>query len=324
MENPISLLQAIDPHKHFATALDSEIRFDQRSFNESRNRSITYPQSTKSGPIFGSAMVTMGSKTAARAVGTKCLTNISMQIGTPSLSKPDEGDVVFDVMLTPGLSRKYDTEQQRKKHNDAIDLEAFLRDVFCPNAAGSNANSTQTQTHTRATFDLKQLCIERGKRAFRLVVSVLFLSVDGNMQDCAITSVDAALRNTTIPVVTGSGVNSRLTRQDGKQLVMKHNITANTFAIYSYKTAFTTSNNNSKSSQSNKSKVFLIDPTKNEEDLVRNTVTIVTGDRGILKGVFMDAVENCGALCNGITYDSGLSEVEMQSLIQQAHAFSSD
>jgi len=124
---------------------------------------------------------------------------VSLQIGTPSPTSPEQGAVEFDVTLGPLCSPGYD---QRGKPEDAYELEMLLDAVLKQNCR---------------VVDLSELCIEREKYAFQLDVHVVCLSAAGNLQDAALLAAMAALRNVRLPeVVLGATEAPRISRDGSK------------------------------------------------------------------------------------------------------------
>ena len=80
---------------------------------------------------------------------------------------------MYPLMLS--VARKY--ENLRSKHEDALDLETLLLSIFVRGKV----------------LDMKDLCIEPRKHAFRLCVGVSILNHDGNLPDSCIIAVMMAL-----------------------------------------------------------------------------------------------------------------------------------
>ena len=300
---PQTVLRLLDPQKHLDVHLSNGVRFDGRKLGEARPVDVSLG-CTLNAAVFGSSTVhSRPSSGTSIGVGTKCVCNISVQIGRPSLEKPHDGDLTFDVALSPSLCDRYDTDYAaRKKHDDAVDLEGFLRNIWCPSTGAAEP-----------ALDLTQLCIEPGRHAYRLVVSLLFLSLDGNMQDCAVQAVSAALRNTSLPkaVLSGSsGPACAVSRETLTPLVVEGDVSARTFAVVT---------TGEYSDDSNR-RTFLRDPTLAEEALVGGTVTVVTDLQArratgglCLRGLFVDAVDNCGG--EGVT-EAGISQELLATLLE--------
>jgi exosome complex RNA-binding protein Rrp42 (RNase PH superfamily) len=177
--DPASIIEIIDPYTHLKAHLDQGVRADGRGFNEFRGLEIRCgaDSSNKRTKMnnYGSAEVRLGD--------TLVFCNIALQIGVPSPTAPDDGDVDFDVSLNAICDPKY--ENIRTKHDDALDLETLLISVFSQGRI----------------IDFKCLGIEKGERAFRLCVGVTVLSHSGNLQDAAILAVMAALSDVRLPDV---------------------------------------------------------------------------------------------------------------------------
>ena len=133
------------------------------------------------------------------------------------------------------------------------------------------------------------------------------------MQDCAVQAVSAALRNTSLPkaVLSGSsGPACAVSRETLTPLVVEGDVSARTFAVVT---------TGEYSDDSNR-RTFLRDPTLAEEALVGGTVTVVTDLQAsratgglCLRGLFVDAVDNCGG--EGVT-EAGISQELLATLLE--------
>jgi exosome complex RNA-binding protein Rrp42 (RNase PH superfamily) len=158
------VLKELDSISYLRAFIRRQIRPDGRNLVESRNKVIStgcYTSSESLSQPCGSSLVRYGDTLMAAGV--------IFQIGTPSQQSPSAGDIKFDVTLGSVCSTLY----ERSKSDDAYILEDFLMNVFS----------------TGGIFDLDQLCIEKYKYAFRLIVSVVCISHAGNLADAALTAV---------------------------------------------------------------------------------------------------------------------------------------
>jgi exosome complex RNA-binding protein Rrp42 (RNase PH superfamily) len=316
MEQPDNVLKMLDPIAHMDAYVQEGVRYDGRLLASAREMTVTDAPGCNEGTSIGGAVVclrphillpatTSVSNPALRAGsvgGTSCTCHVSVQIGRPSLDQPNEGDISFEVVLPAAANPvRYNTEQ-RKRHDDAVDLETLLHAVFCPGAGAP------------AVLDLTQLCLQSGVAAYRLVCSLHFTSIDGNLQDCAVAAVWHALHRTSLPRLAdnaNTGAAVPLVRRDGSvPLVLRKRVIATTFAVWS-RLVGGTSGDADEGRES-----LLADPTAEEEGLTRTTVTLVRalstadasraapseggGGGGVeMRGMFFNALGNVGSQRRG-------------------------
>jgi len=97
---------------------------------------------------------------------------------------------------------KYD---QRNKSDDAYDLENFLKTVL-------------VSDHV---IDLSQLCVVKGKLAFRLEVHISVLCNRGNLRDAILLAAVTALQDTTLPEPDLSRADIVFTCESSRALQLK-------------------------------------------------------------------------------------------------------
>ena len=276
-----TIIDLLAPREFLRTHLKQGVRADGRDLLKIRNLNI---KMGKEGGI-GSAEVRLG-KTMVRC-------DISVMIGTPSVTAPEEGDVEFDVCLNAMCGTKY--ENLRNKHEDALDLENLLQSIF---------------VHGKI-IDFKDLCIESRKYAFRLCLGVTVLSHDGNLPDACILSVMAALINLRIPDVispddrvtsssNGRGVlkESLVVSKEGnpkKRLNLPGIVLPVTVALFL----------DEEKEWAATSAAFLADPSRSEEGCVNSTLTVASilpfldekqeNQEVLLCGIFSNECEGLGA-----------------------------
>ena len=176
MLDEAATFEVVDPRAHLRTFLMQGVRADGRELLKSRKLEFNLRRKgQRATGTFGSAEVRLG-RTLVRC-------DISVKIGTPSVAAPDEGDLDVDVSLNAICGAKY--ENLRSKHEDALDLETLLLSIFVRGKV----------------LDMKDLCIEPRKHAFRLCVGVSILNNDGNLPDSCIIAVMMALVDFRLPDV---------------------------------------------------------------------------------------------------------------------------
>ena len=290
MIDETAIFEVLDPRAHLRTFLKQGVRADGRELLKSRNLEVNMDKKGQKVPgTFGTAEVRLG-KTLVRC-------DISVMIGTPSVAAPDEGDLDVDVCLNAMCGAKY--ENLRNKHEDALDLETLLLSVFV----------------SGKVLDLKDLCIESRKHAFRLCVGVTILNHDGNLPDACILVVMMALVNFRKPDVhpqqeanpasqSGRGRSrvplciSQIGNPD-KKLGLAGIVLPSTVAFFL----------DEEKDYSASSAALLADPSRTEEGCVSGTLTVATllplssmssistlpASAGSLCGVFSNESEGLGS-----------------------------
>lgn len=278
-----AIFEVLDPRAHLRTFLSQGVRADGRELLKTRNIELRVGfQDQTSAGVLGSAEIRLG-RTMVRC-------GISVMIGTPSVAAPEEGDLDIDVSLNAICGTKY--ENLRNKHDDALDLETLLLSVFVRGKV----------------LDLKDLCIEARKHAFRLCVGVTILNHDGNLPDACILAVMMALVNFRKPDVVpredassssngrGNSKSSLCVSRTGnpqKKLKLAGVVLPSTVALFL----------DAEKDYNLASAALLADPSRAEEGCVSSTLTVVTllpftnlsADAGSLCGVFSNECEGLGS-----------------------------
>ena len=164
-------LRRLDPHGYFQAFLDSQVRPDGRQTSEARAVEVSIGEYDAS--TVGSAKVTMDR--------TIVSVGITLQVGTPSHEAPKKGDIDVDISLGALCASKY--ERGADKAEDLASVELLLVDMLSASTV----------------FDLKQLCIEKGQYAFRLKISGVCISHDGNLPDAFLLAAVVALMHSQLP-----------------------------------------------------------------------------------------------------------------------------
>lgn len=192
----IFALKHLDPINYYASFIKQGVRPDaySRGLADLQPVSVTVgtfspstPSATASHTAKSSSLSPFSSSSSCVGSSlvqwgdTKVACGVNIMIGTPSPMLPDHGDIEFNVCLWPISSPKY--EQRRSKTDTAYLIESQL---------ASLVNESDM-------INTRQLCIEAGKSAFRLCVSVVFLSDQGSLTDAAILAVVSALSDVKLP-----------------------------------------------------------------------------------------------------------------------------
>lgn len=307
MESSDFVLKLLAPHSHLEAFVRNQVRTDGREFNERRpveiaTASTACAEASCSSVLFMSAPPRSGNTCGSSCVsmgGTKMVCSISLQIGVPSIGKPEDGDVTFDVALGPMVSAKFDQLNSKagRKHDEAIDLETLLYALYTDEVVsgisrggGGRALSPQekarAETNTARVLDLKQLCISPGRYAFRLNVHLVCVSLNGNLNDCAIRAVTAALQDVRLPacdVRLGEAPPVALDYTETRCRALCFNtvpqpVTVGILTLSEGSKANSKAENGTNTSVGVSGNVFLVDPSAQEEELVR-TVTVVVGSQ---------------------------------------------
>jgi len=120
----------------------------------------------------GSALVAMG--------GTKILTGIKVEVGTPYSDRPDEGSFAVNAELLPLASTTFEPGPPDER---GVEL----------------ARVVDRSLREGKAIDLKKLCIIEGEKAYILFIDIYVLDYDGNYYDPALISAMAALATLKIP-----------------------------------------------------------------------------------------------------------------------------
>ncbi|MCS7132771.1 MAG: exosome complex protein Rrp42 [Nitrososphaeria archaeon] len=120
----------------------------------------------------GSALVAMG--------GTKILTGIKVEIGSPFPDRPDEGIFTVNAELLPLASTSFEPGPPDER---GVEL----------------ARVVDRSLREGGALDLKKLCLIEGEKVYAIFIDIYVLDYDGNYFDPALISALAALATTKIP-----------------------------------------------------------------------------------------------------------------------------
>ncbi len=208
-------------------------RIDGRNFDEIR--SITVEKDII-GTAEGSARVKLGE--------TDVLVGIKIGPGEPYPDTPDQGVLTTNAELNPMASPFFGSGPLRE---NAIEL----------------ARIVDRGIRESETIDLKQMCIEEGKKVWVLYIDIHVLDYDGNLFDAAGLGALAALTTTTVPASTlGDG------NEDFAMPVHHYPIACTTVKF---------------------GNIIVLDPTLDEENICDARLTVTTDEnndiRAMQKGV---------------------------------------
>jgi len=145
-------------------------RGDGRAFDEYRKIKITTGYVEKAE---GSALVELGS--------TRVLAGVKVEVGTPFPDTPDEGVLSVVAELLPLAS---ETFEPGPPNENSISLARFVDRGIRESKA----------------IDLKQLCLERGKKVYLVMIDIYVLDHSGDLMDASALAALAALNTTKYPI----------------------------------------------------------------------------------------------------------------------------
>lgn len=281
------------------TFWSSNTRPDGRLFHEARR--LTVQQSILTKNAIGSSLVRMAS--------TVVLAAVSYQVGQP-IALGDGGGVGTSSTAVSQGDINVQFSDDRKYNILQSYLERLLRE----------------------TMDLKQLSIEAGQSAFCLTITLHVLNLDGNLTDAAMLACVAALQDVTLPALqtlattttgmSGSSNSSRVWLKTNNE--MEETVTADSFPERRLEMSivpvplsmgvmlcpFTSDGNDSaeKGGKSPSPRVFLVDPTADEQDVLEESYVTIVVDMLQPKHVLSLEMRRCGGSNNnnneGLSYSS--------------------
>jgi exosome complex component RRP43 len=253
-------------------------------------------------------MVTLGENG-----GTRILAGCTLLVGRPSASTPNHGDFELYVSASPLSGPRFDLGGRESIESTSVMIgtasssNAEEEEVGSAVQLAHDPNENTDVEHPPKPLDVKvvesyirrtlrqsgfvnpeELCIVKGKAAWRIRITVHILNCEGNVIDASMLCILAALRDLELPMVeveevegTGSVVRvvtdgveltkqqSKKKRQSGKKLALGAAPIPTTLAILP------------QGSGSEKKNVLVVDPTCFEEDMsYGNSITVVCNTNG--------------------------------------------
>lgn len=117
-----------------------------------------------------------------RLANTDVLVTVKIEVDNPLPERPCEGKLEFFVDCSANATPDF---EGRGGEDLAVQI----------------ANTLSAAYHSPAAFDLKKLCIVKGRKCWKFFVDVLILECGGNLYDAVSLAVKAALWNTQIPLI---------------------------------------------------------------------------------------------------------------------------
>jgi exosome complex component RRP42 len=162
--------------ERYIESLKQGIRFDGRKLDQYRKISIQY-NITKNAE--GSARVRIGE--------TEVIVGVKMEIGEPFPDKPDEGTIMVGAELLPLSNPEFESGPPGI---EAIEL----------------ARVVDRGIRESKAIDFKKLCIEKGKKAWIIMIDIVTINDAGNLFDASSLAALAALKDTRFPKYDGEKV----------------------------------------------------------------------------------------------------------------------
>lgn len=146
---------------------------------------------------YGSALVRIGN--------TRVVAAVTLSVGRPTAASPNHGEVDVSVAMGPLCSPLFGplgrpiafVESSRSSSSKNLPTESSVIESFV------------RRTLLRSgIIELSDLCIQEGKSAWKILVSIVCLNHDGNVEDAALLSAVTALANTKLPptIISSQGI----------------------------------------------------------------------------------------------------------------------
>ncbi len=262
----------LEPLEFFRQHVNRGVRPDGRT-----NLSALRPVSLSVGSVTaadGSALLKQGK--------TLVSCGITLELAKPKAEEPDKGFVVANVDLPPLCHSRF---KPGPPPDEAQAASKFLLEVL------DNSGLLQKS----------DLCIVEGRLAWVLNIDVVCLNHDGNINDAALKTTVAALRNLTLPKVTliqdeeeATAGNIRVDVEHKSPLMLHCTPVACTAAFFDGQ--------------------LLLDPTDEEETLAAATITVVlNADSGELVHCTVTPGDVCAAAASRETVQKCVAAAKKQT-----------
>ncbi|MBS3135888.1 exosome complex protein Rrp42 [Candidatus Woesearchaeota archaeon] len=139
----------------------------------------------------GSAKVTIGD--------TVVIAGVKLEIGKPYPDTPNQGSIMVGAELVPLASPEF---EQGPPSIDAVEL----------------ARVVDRGIRESKAIDFEALCIEKGEKAWVVIIDLVPLNDDGNLFDASALAAMAAVKNTRFPAVTEDGIDYKSKTDEGLKL----------------------------------------------------------------------------------------------------------
>lgn len=155
----------------------------------SKNTRLDGRKSDEYRPIFIETGVSRNAEGSARVkIGdTEVMAGVKLEVMKPYPDAPDKGSLMVNVELYPISSPEFESGPPSM---DAIEY----------------ARVTDRCIRESKMIDVEALCIEKGEKAWMLVIDVVTLNEGGNLFDAVPLAALAALKNAVFPEYDGSNI----------------------------------------------------------------------------------------------------------------------
>ncbi len=175
--------------KSYLTELFKEgKRLDGRNILDYRDVKVEYGV-TKTAE--GSARVTIGD--------TDVIAGVKLEISTPYPDSPDKGSIMVGAELIPMSHPDFESGPPSIK---AVEL----------------ARVVDRGIRESKTMDFKSLCIEKGEKAWIVIIDLVTINVDGNLFDACALAALAALKDTKFPEIVDDVIDYKKKTNKGIKL----------------------------------------------------------------------------------------------------------
>ncbi|CAM9305738.1 unnamed protein product [Choristocarpus tenellus] len=233
----VEAFQRLDPESFYRRFVTKNVRPDGRELRAVRPVSVDIDVFSDE-HVQGSALVGIGA--------TKVVVGITLQVGQPSESSPNFGDIDVQVLITPLASSKFGSGRPSEQ---AQTLGSFVKASIVQSGA----------------VLLEDLCINQGSHAWKICLDIVCLSYDGNLADASLIAAVAALLRLKLPDTIE--VDGEIIVKSGKStpLPVQHLPVPLTCGVFDG--------------------VIITDPSLLEEQLVTTNVTVVQTGSGKVCGI---------------------------------------
>ncbi|GAB2221597.1 hypothetical protein Droror1_Dr00012782 [Drosera rotundifolia] len=171
-EMEVDAYRRLFPLQFYEQCLAKSIRPDARQLNKARDATLALGAVASAD---GSALAKIG--------GTSMLAAVKMEVMSPTLESPDEGNIAIEFHMPPICS-------------------PLVRPGRPAEAAPVISKQLSDTLLSSGSVDLKELCLVHGKTAWMVYLDIYCLNADGALFDAALLSAVGALSHLQIPVVS--------------------------------------------------------------------------------------------------------------------------
>ncbi|MBD3361540.1 exosome complex protein Rrp42 [Candidatus Woesearchaeota archaeon] len=212
-----------DKKEHILKALKKGVRYDGRKLLEYRK--ITVEPGIVHGAE-GSAKVKIGD--------TEIIAGVKIALETPYPDTPEKGNLMVNAELRPMANPDFESGPPGE---EAIEIARVIDRGIRESKA----------------IDQEKLCIEKGEKAWSVMIDLVPLNASGNLLDAGALAALAALKNTVFPEITEEGIINYDKKTKEKLPLQKEPLEVTVLKIGEY---------------------FVVDPLPEEEELLDARLTV--------------------------------------------------